>query len=178
MGVDPRDDLVRLAPWLPAIVQAADELGVRRAVLAGMCLRETFGGWAPGYTRHGTHVGWGDGRHAFGLFQCDKRFWEMALRGMLPGVDLTTPLGQARHAAGIVAGAARFLAARHPGVPFLIERASVAAYNADLFKVDSQLDAGADPDAVTTGVDYGRDVLARAEKLERRDPLTFHPAGG
>ena len=176
--MDPRDDLKRLEPWMPAIALAAQECGVRRSVLAGMCLRETLASWAPGYTRPGSHLGWGDGRHAFGLFQFDRRFWEQWLRGVLPGVDPLTPLGQARFAAQIVAGAARFLAARHPAAPFLVEKASIAAYNADLFKVDVQVEVGRDVDEVTHGRDYARDILGRAERLERRDPVLFPPAAG
>lgn len=175
---DPRDDLKRLEPWLPAIRDAAAEFALRRSVLAAMCLRETLASWAPGYTRKGSHLGWGDGRQAFGLFQVDKRFWEQWLRGVLPGVDLLTPHGQARFAATIVLGAARFLAARHPAAPFLIERAAVASYNADLFKVDAQLEVGRDVDEVTHGRDYSRDVMARAERLERRDPILFPPTAG
>ncbi|HSN91491.1 MAG TPA: hypothetical protein VLS93_09700 [Anaeromyxobacteraceae bacterium] len=175
---DPRDDLARLAPWVPAICDAADEFGVRRSVLAAMCLRESLAGWAPGYTRKGTHLGWGDAGHAFGLWQCDRRFWEQVLRGMWPGHQLLTPLGQARAAAATVAGARRFLEARHPGVAFLHERAALSAYNAALHRVDAQLEAGMDPDAVTTGSDYGKDVLARAAVLERRDPIAFPPAAG
>ncbi len=174
---DPVDDLRRLEPWLPAIVRAADEVSIRRSILAGTCLRETLGSWARGYTRQGTHLGWGDGRHAFGLFQCDKRFWEMAIRGMLHGHELLTPLGQARFAAAIIAGAALFLTARHPGSP-LLELAAVCAHNAALDKVDAQLDANSSPDAVTEGGDYGSDIVGRAERLERRDPNVFHPAAG
>lgn len=177
-ATDPRDDLARLGPWLPAIRDAADEFGVRRAVLAGMCLRESLAGWAPGYTRKGTHLGWGDHGNAFGLWQADRRFWEEVLRGLRPGHHLLTPLGQARFAAAIVAGAHRFLEARHAGAAFLLERASVDAYNAALHRVDAQLEVGIDPDSVTTGGDYGRDVLARAAVLERRDPLLFPPVAG
>jgi hypothetical protein len=177
---DPRDDLKRLEPWLSAIRDASAEFGVRRAVLAGMALRESLASWAPGYTRKGSHLGWGDAGNAFGIWQADRRFWEEVLRGLWPGHQLLTPLGQARFAAAIVAGARGFLEARHPGAPFLLERASVAAYNAPLHRIDSQFEAGVDPDAVTTGGDYGRDVLARAAVLEHRDPSAFppFPAGG
>ena len=174
---DPRDDLKRLAPWLSAFVAAADEYQVRRSVLAAMCLRESLGSWAGAYTRKGSHLGWGDHGRAFGLWQVDRRYHEAALRGLVPGHQLLTPLGQARYAAAIIAGARAFLAAWHPASPRL-EQAAVAAHNADLSRVDLQLESGSDPDAVTTGFDYGADVLRRAAALEARDPTTFPPSGG
>jgi hypothetical protein len=184
MPLDPRDDLQRLAPYLPDVRQAAAEEGVRLAILCGVGLRETLFGWAPGYAPRGTHLGFGDRGHGFGLFQADLRTWEPALRGLIPGVDLSTPLGQARLAARHLRSSYRILRAMFPALADgLVLAASIAAYNARIGAVAAQLVAGADVDAVTTAgpsgrADYSSDVLARAAKLERRDPITFPPASG
>jgi hypothetical protein len=184
MATDPRDDLKRLEPYLADVRQAADEERVGRDVLAAVGLRETWAGWAPGYFPRGTHLGFGDSGHGFGLFQADLRTWEPALRGLIPGVDLLSPLGQARLAARHLASSLRLLHAVFPALPTdrLLE-AAVCAYNARIGAVAAQLNAGKDPNLVTTkgpsGVpDYGRDVLARAERLRRRAPSIFPPPAG
>lgn len=181
---DPKDDIARLSPYLPDVRQAAAEEGVRFQVLCAVGLRETLFGWAPGYTPRGTHLGFGDRGYGFGLFQADLRTWEPALRGLIPGVDLTTPLGQARLAARHLRSSFRLLRAIFPSLPEqLVFRASIAAYNARIGAVAGQLATGMDVDAVTTrgpsGMpDYSADVLKRAARLEQRDHVTFPPPAG
>jgi hypothetical protein len=181
MPVDPRDDLKRLAPYLADIRQAAGEKGVRTEVLAGVCLRESIAGWA--LAPRGTHLGFGDKGYGWGLFQADLRTWEPALRGLMPGVDLLSPLGQARLAAEHLSSSLRLLRAVFPQTDGeRVLRASIAAYNARIGAVAMQLLAGADVDAVTTPgpsgrPDYSADVLARAARLRAAAPQLF-PAGG
>ncbi len=184
MPIDPREDFQRLAPWLPDIRQAAAEEAIRPALLAGVCLRETGASWGSGYSPRGTHLGFGDGGYGWGLFQADLRTWEPALRGLIPGVDLLTPLGQARLAARHLASSRRLLGSMFPGLPLTkIEAAMLAAYNARIGRVAAQLSVGASVDAVTTPgstgkPDYSADVLARAARLERQHPDLFPPPGG
>jgi hypothetical protein len=184
MAVDPKDDLKRLEPYLPDLRTAAEEEGVRLQVLCAVGSRETWFGWAPGYTPRGTHLGFGDRGYGFGLFQADLRTWEPALRGLIPGIDLSTPLGQARLAARHLRSSFRVLRAVFPAVPEqLIERAAIAAYNARVGAVAAQLATGTDVDAVTTPgpsgkPDYSADVLKRAYRLEQRDHVLFPPVAG
>jgi hypothetical protein len=176
---DPGTELARLAPYLPDIRQAAAEEGVQPQILAAVCLRESLAGWA--LTPRG-HLGFGDKGYGWGLGQADLRTWEPALRGLMPGVpgvDLTTPLGQLRAAARHLASSRRLLRLIFPALDDVtILRASVASYNARIGAVAAQLSTGRDVDEVTTGGDYSRDVLHRAARLEQRDHLNFPPAGG
>ncbi len=178
MAIDPKDDLKRLEPYLPAIVAAADAVGIRRSVLAGVALRESWAGWA--LTPKGTHLGFGDNFHGFGLFQADDR----TKQALMHSGELLTVEGQARAAASEIAANQRIFRAVFPAISDeLLERASIAAYNARLGAVAAQVFANADVDAVTTkgaaGVpDYSRDVFAHARRLEARDPVTFPPRAG
>lgn len=182
MPLDPKDDLKRLEPYLADIRQAANEESISTAILSGICLRESLAGWV--LLPRGTHLGFGDRGYGWGLFQADLRTWEPALRGLIPGVDLLTPLGQARLAARHLASSYRLLKLVSPLLPEdLIRQASVAAYNARIGSVALQLLNGSDVDAVTTPgpsghPDYSRDVLQRAERLRARAPDLFPtPAG-
>ncbi len=175
---DPKDDLKRLDPYLPAILSAADAAGIRRSVLGAVALRESWAGWA--LAPRGTHLGWGDSGHGFGIFQADDR----TKQAQIHSGELLTPEGQARCAAGELAANRRLFQVAFPALTAdMLERASIAAYNARLGAVAMQLLAGADVDAVTTKgpsgrPDYSADVLKRAATLERRDPLHFPPPAG
>lgn len=182
VALDPKDDLRRLEPYLADLRQAAQEEGLPPQIVAAICLRESLAGWA--LTPKGTHLGFGDNGHGWGLMQCDLRTWEPALRGLVPGVDLATPLGQFRLAARHLASSERLLRLVFPRFDALmIRRGTIASYNARIGAVAAQLSTGRDPDAVTSigpsGLpDYSRDVLARAYRLEQRDHVLFPPASG
>ena len=164
---DPGTDAGRLAPYAQDIIQAAAEQGLHPAVLAAVGLRETWLGWAPGYAPVGTHLGWGDGGHGWGLFQADDRSW----KSWILSPDALTPLGQARKAAAEIAANLHLLSIALPRQPQgVVDRAAVAAYNARLGLVANQLMAGRDPDAVTSPgpsgkPDYSADVYTRAATL-------------
>ncbi len=176
--MDPKDDLKRLEPYLAGIIAAADAMTIRRSVLAAVALRESWAGWA--LAPRGTHLGWGDSGHGFGIFQADDR----TKQAQIHSGELLSPEGQARAAATELAANRRLFKAAFPTLSdAALERASIAAYNARLGAVAMQLVAGADPDAVTTKgpsgrPDYSADVLKRAAALERRDPLHFPPPAG
>jgi hypothetical protein len=172
-ATDPRDDLARLAPYLADLAEAALLEGEDTALLAAICLRETWAGWAPGYEPKGSHLGRGDHGHGFGLFQMDDR----GPYGYLPRECPTaTPFLQARWACAVLRDASRELRA-HQGHPWFA-RAVLAAYNAGSPRVAKALVLGQDPDAVTTRgpsghPDYGRDVLMRRDLLRRMHPDRF-----
>src|SRR5574340_1178072 len=89
-GGSPSPELRALSPYIADILTAAQERGVRPSILAGVCLRESVAGTL---LRPRGHLGFGDKGYGWGLFQADLRTWEPALRGLMPGVDLLTPLG-------------------------------------------------------------------------------------
>ncbi len=165
----PTTDATRLAPYAADILRAAEEAGVDPAVLAAVGLRETLLGWAPGYYPRGTHLGWGDGGAAFGLFQADIRSW----KSWILSPESLTVIGQARQAAKELAANLRVLQVALPRQPGdLLERAAIAGYNTRLGSVAACLLRGMDVDAKTTpgpsGLpDYSADVMRRAEGLRK-----------
>jgi hypothetical protein len=190
LSVDPGDDLLRLEPWLGAfrrgLAAAAyehrppgDEPGppwLDLALLSAVCLRETWAGWAPGYFPPGRAVGWGDRGRGFGLFQADRGTWAREIRSGA----LSHPETQARLAAEQLLQNHALLRAtfRDTTLPggergALLLRGALAGYNAWVGSAALQMEAGLDVDGVTTGKDYSRDVLRRAELLRRRAPGSF-----
>lgn len=57
---DPKDDILRLGPYIPAIRQAGALWMEDPALLAAIMLRETLAGWAPEYEPKGSTTGSGD----------------------------------------------------------------------------------------------------------------------
>lgn len=166
----PSSDAARIAPYLADIQKACAEQPdgfPTPEILAGVGLRETWLGWSPGYVPRGSHLGWGDNGHGWGLWQLDDRSHE----DVILSEDLSTVVGQARRAAWKLAANLRVLRAALPGQPDdLLQRAAVAAYNARLGAVAAQLLSGRDIDSVTTAGpsgrgDYSADVFQRAQKL-------------
>lgn len=168
MPDDPRDDLARLEPYLSEFAEAALEEGEDTALLAALTLRETWAGWAPGYSPLGSPTGRGDHGHGFGLFQIDDR----GPYAYLPkGSPDASPGLQARWACKVLKDARKELARfrEHP----LFERAVICAYNAGSPRVARALQIRVDPDLCTTGGDYGTDVLATKELLRVEHPDRF-----
>jgi hypothetical protein len=160
----PQTDAQRLAPYREIIAQAAAEADLSPAILAAVGLRETWLGWSPGYYPRGTHLGWGDQGHAWGLWQADVRSW----KSWILSPDSMTVLGQARQAALELAANLRVLRTALPSQPGdLLLRAAVAGYNARLGAVAAKLLSGQDVDGPTTGGDYSADVMRRAEALRK-----------
>ena len=166
---DPRDDLARLAPYLGEIAEACLLEGEDVALLCAIALRETWAGWAPGYTPRGSPNGTGDGGHGRGLFQIDDRGRYGHLARECP--DATAFL-QARWACQVLRDARAELQPFRDHPQF--ERAVCARYNASFERVRIGLEAG-DPDIGTTHGDYGKDVLRRRDYLRDHHPDRFPP---
>lgn len=166
--VDPGNDFERVEPYLPDFAEAALMEGEDTALLAAICLRETWAGWAPGYSPKGSYLGLGDKGHGFGLFQIDNRGPYRYLPEECPEA---TPHLQARWACAVLRDARQGLRdyQEHP----LYDRAVLATYNAGLTRVRRALCFGQNPDAPTTGHNYGSDVLRRRDALRRRYPDRF-----
>ncbi len=172
-AVDPRDDLLRLEPYLSEFAEAALAEAEDTALLAAIALRETWAGWAPGYTPKGTHLGFGDSGHGFGLFQIDNRGPYAHLPKECP--DASAFL-QARWACWVLKDARRDLVHFRGSAYF--ERAVLSTYNAGAPAVRRALLMGHDPDRVTTRQNYGADVLFRRDRLVRAHPERFPRPGG
>lgn len=151
------------------------------ALVCAIGLRETHLGRVPGYVVAPglpLYMGRGDGGHGRGLFQVDDRGpW----RHLIPpdGVDWP-PYEQAQACCTVLAGARVELADfRGALTPWAWDQAVAARYNAALENVRWAVRMGRDPDQVTTGRNYGRDVLALRDGLRQSFPSTFPtPAEG
>lgn len=165
---DPGDDYLRLVPYLSEFAEAALIEGEDTALLAAICLRETWAGWAPGYEPKGESNGRGDRGHGFGLFQIDDRGPYAYLPREAPEAS---PGLQARWACQVLRDARADLTKFRTNA--LFERAVVCAYNAGSPRVARALEIHVDPDLCTTGGDYGTDVLARRQILRRDYPERF-----
>lgn len=180
--IDPGDDFSRVEPYLPDFAEAALLEGEDTALLAALCLRETWAGWAPGYSPKGSYLGRGDGGHGRMLFQFDDRGPWAYLPRECPEA---TPMLQARWACHILACNRTNLAdfREHP----LYERGVLSAYNAFAFPVEQYasrrdrdpirkaLILGQDPDHCTSGKNYGADVIRRRDRLREEHPDVFPP---
>lgn len=94
----------------------------------------------------------GDGGHGYGVWQYDDRSHTIPA-----GFDADVHQ-QATVAASMLRGLIDYFAGN--------VKAACCAYNAGAAAVRSALSAGRDPDSVTTGRDYGSDVLARMAYLQ------------
>ncbi len=184
LDLDPKDDFLRLEPYLDDFAEAALAEGEDTALLCGLTLRETWAGWAPGFIvppGAPRHLGRGDGGHGFGLFQIDDRGPYAHLPREAPEA---TPHQQARWACTVLRDARQGLRdlSLHP----MHDRAVISVYNAGLTRVRNALLLGHDPDSVTTPGgfykvqsgqarpgDYGADVLHRRDELRAAHPERF-----
>jgi hypothetical protein len=159
--------LLQLRPLIEAIARSYD---LAPAVVGGVISRESGAGRLLG--KGGNPPGTGDRGHGRGLMQADDRFW----KGLL---NLDAHGGEEdawRYPAFNIAFGCWLLhnnlAAVRKRFPAVKEeqalRAALAAYNCGLGKVMQALEQGRNVDAGTTGGDYGRDVLARAEWLKQK----------
>lgn len=192
--IDPKDDLLRLLPFLPDISEAIIACGeagtdgrfdIDAAALGAIAIRETRACWARGYYPQGDPDGCGDDpdgelgpRAAFGrgMFQIDTRG---PYGKYIPPKGTPWPVfDQAKVAIrALQDGRVELRAFReHPRY----EQAIFCAYNAGSPRVARALREGRDPDLVTTDGadpdkvgDYGSDVIRIRESLYQRYPQRF-----
>lgn len=159
----------RAAPFLADVRAAVPASAV--LWVCGIIDRESLFGQALELRMPGTLIGWGDKRggkyHGFGGLQKDTGGGgEMLIRGFVPGVDLWTTGGQASFVHYHVESSKRIISAAFPNLDAVkLLEASLCAYNADIGAVLLALKERRDPNALTTGGDYGSDVLLRAAML-------------
>jgi hypothetical protein len=161
-----------LYPWRHIMREACEEYGEDPFRLAACGLRESLYGYARGYEPKGDPGGTGDRGYALGFWQIDRRyhreFWNRQ--------DRSDPLAQARYACGILRDHRAWFK-RNPAFrsddPARLERAVWASYNAGPAKVARAVLLGQNPDAPTTGGDYGADVIGRGADLLSIAPDLF-----
>jgi hypothetical protein len=125
-------------------------------------------------TPPGDRNGTGDGGHGRGLFQIDDRG---PFKHLIPDPGTDWPaFVQAACACTVLATARQELDGFRGALQDRDWDEAVACrYNAALSNIQWALRNGRDPNAVTTGRDYGRDVLALRDGLRRFFPETFPP---
>jgi len=155
-------------PWLAEnqalIAAVARSFGLEPAVVAGLVSRESGGGRLLG--KAGCPPGTGDGGHGRGLMQIDDRWHQafLAIRDFW-----RRPAANLAYGCFLLRQNLDALRRRLPGVSEDgALRAALAAYNCGLGEALKLVRAGGDPDAATTGGNYGRDVLERAAWLRAR----------
>jgi len=146
-------DWRRLKPLVPVLRDAADLAGVPAALLLAVASRESHAGAALDAN------GWGDGGHAFGILQVDRRFHRIRGAG--------SPFSDAHllQGADALRDALDDVCECHSDWPpeKQVEGALVA-YNSGIGNVQTMagLNRG------TTHDDYGADTLARAQWYQAR----------
>lgn len=136
---------VRIRGLMPYFMQASKRYGVPLALLLAIASRESRMGLA--LSSDGT----GDHGNGIGIMQIDRRYHS----------DFTNRYSPFDHKANINYGARYLAQLLHE---FNGDTAqAVAAYNGGPRRVRTAVYSGLSPDAVTTGGDYGRDVLQRKQ---------------
>jgi len=146
-------DWRRLTPLVPALRDAADLAGVPAALLLAVASRESHAGASLDAN------GWGDGGHAFGILQVDRRFHYIAGDGS-PTSDAHILQG-----ADDLRDALSDVCEDHPDWPPEKQlEGALVAYNSGIGNVQTLagLNRG------TTHNDYGADTLARAQWYQAR----------
>jgi hypothetical protein len=146
-------DWPRLEDMVPAFERAAGRYRLPTSLLLGVASRESHGGAALDAN------GWGDGAHAFGVLQVDRR------SHYLLGTESPTSDVHLLQGARILRQALDDVCEDHPDWPpeYQLEGALVA-YNSGANNVQTlaRLNRG------TTHNDYGADTLARAQWYQAR----------
>ncbi len=167
---DAERDRQRVLPYRDAIRAACAAYDQNPFILAGVGLRESGFGWAPGYEPKGDPCGWGDKGNGFGLFQIDKRYHATFVESEWS----KEPVNQAGYACAVLRDARAYLLKKKLGLAGRdLDEAMLCAYNAGAARVYRALRRQRDPNGVTTGGDYGRWVLVRSESLRLLDPMLF-----
>ncbi|WP_158629218.1 transglycosylase SLT domain-containing protein [Corallococcus sp. AB030] len=160
-----------LAQWSRELHAASTVTRLCPYLLAAVCDRESLGGrWLKPRGPKGV----GDRGYGLGLMQIDRRYHrEFAARLLPDGTPAWQDPGEnILYGAGLLLDRVRDFAARHASRRERVRLAgAIASYNADQRKVEAVLrklpavvsdDAAIDAmDALTTGKDYGADVLRR-----------------
>lgn len=144
--------------YWPLVQAVAADVGLPATLIMGILWRESLFGLA---LHPVGPTGTGDLGHGRGLMQIDDR----AHRTWVSSHDWADPLVNVRKGAEVLRDARNVFVARgYSGEQCW--RMALAAYNAGTRAVLAAVQAGKDPDLVTTGKDYSKFVLERVKDLE------------
>jgi hypothetical protein len=135
------------------VMEAAEDFDIQPSVIGGVGSRESL--WGLILNPRGP-AGTGDGGHGRGLMQIDDGAHEFARTG-----NWQNPKANIRYGCDLLADN-RAVLKREGLTGRQLLKATLASYNAGLGAVLRALDRGINVDSVTTGDDYGKDVLDRA----------------
>ena len=149
-------------PYADFFVRAGREKGVSPFILAALMHRES--NYGKGCKLPACRGYAGDD---YGLMQINQRahpaFFAKQVNGRPAYED---PWSVIQYGAGVFGSYKKMLAGWFPQMTDLeILRATASSYNAGPGNVRKALNKGKSPDSVTTGGDYGKDVLAKATAL-------------
>lgn len=149
------DPSKRAATYLSQIQAASAATGVPASIIAGLGDRETLWGLSSALSQPGP-AGTGDNGNGMGLMQIDQRYnplsnWQDPQTNISAGAGIYSSYYSQLQSAGVD--------------PSILTRAAASAYNAGVAGVLKAIQAGQDPDSVTTGGNYGLDVVSRAAKF-------------
>jgi len=146
-------DWARLRPLAPALKDAATLAGVPAALLLAVASRESHAGAALDAN------GWGDGGHAFGILQVDRRSHRIR------GISSPTSDDHTLQGADILGNALDDVCKAHPSWPQEKQlEGALCAYNSGINNVQTLTGMNRG----TTHNDYGADTLARAQWYQAR----------
>jgi hypothetical protein len=146
------DPTSRASAYSSSLQKASQATGVPTNILAAIGDRESL--WGAVLSPKGP-TGTGDSGNGLGLMQLDQRYnfipnWQDPDANVLRGAQVYQ---------------AAFTQLQNAGVDSsILARAAADAYNAGVTGVLSAIQAGQDPDSVSTGGNYGTDVMGRAAK--------------
>jgi len=146
-------DWPRLQDLVPAFERAADQYGLPTSLLLAVASRESHAGAALDAN------GWGDGGHAFGVLQVDRRYHHI--------VGAASPTSDAHLLDGalILRQMLDRIVQKHPSWPQEKQiEGALCAYNSGANNVQTL----AGMNRGTTHNDYGADTLARAQWYQAR----------
>ena len=146
-------DEIKSRGYETLIMEAAEDFDIQPSVIGGVGSRESF--WGLILSPSGPS-GTGDAGHGRGLMQIDDRFHEFARTG-----SWRDPRANIRFGCDLLADN-RAVLKREGLTGRQLLKATLASYNGGLGAVLGALDRGNDVDSVTTGSDYGKDVMDRA----------------
>ena len=149
------DPTSRASTYWPQIQQASSTTGTPTNIIAGIGDRETLWGLSSALSQPGP-AGTGDKGNGMGLMQIDQRYnpltnWQDPQTNITAGASIYADYYNQLQTAGVD--------------PSILARAAASAYNAGVSRVLGAINSGADPDSVTTGGNYGADVVGRASKF-------------
>jgi Transglycosylase SLT domain len=162
MITDPGTEYGRVQLYWNAAELVCGQFEIPPSLILALGYRESFLGFAPGYSPHGS-CGWGDNGNAWGLFQIDKRYHAH----FVFSADAQVPEKQMFYACGLLtqnkACARRDLSDIGDDQ---ISKIAISAYNCGYGNAVNAYKSTGDSDSETTGKDYAKWILSFKQRID------------